>query len=186
MQINKLIEEIKAAFSEIRYPGDDNIALNKRNLEYESLKDFLGLDWRDININFIFPKHVDSLCYMTPQAFSYFVPGYMLASIENYEWIDTVPDNLVSYFTFPSQRDIQGLNSFIKQACIQDNVPITEITFDDDVSIFYGRMKYFSQRQKQEIYKFLQFLIQEHGDDFPNNEPQLAIDRYWTIFQEKI
>ena len=84
MEIESLKKEINDAFERSVYPGDQNIAINKKDLEYEHLKDFIGVNWHQISVDFIVPKHTSSLCFMTPLAFCYYMPAYMSISVENY------------------------------------------------------------------------------------------------------
>lgn len=177
----RLIIEINKAFESNVYPGNGNIAQNERDLEFESLEEFIGVDWRDITVDFIVPKHSSSLCLLTPSAFAYYVPTYMLASIKDYDNSDVIPNNLVGYFTVPCQEDIDELLSDLGKVGI---APKSLINYDVDemASLFYERVSFFSKEQRHAIYEYLLFLKENHSADFPHNEPKRAIDRHWNRY----
>lgn len=182
MEKESVKKEINDAFERSVYPGDQNIAINKKDLEYEHLKDFIGVNWHQITVDFIVPKHTSSLCFMTPLAFCYYMPAYMSISVENYVESDIVPDNLVHALTIRTQCDLDKLNT-IKEHLGANNSSLGDV--DEEVVWFYERINNFTHRQKNTICKYLLFLIQEHSADYPDNAPQIAIDRYWKFFMEK-
>ena len=185
MCMNKtlLINLITEAFKDTPYPGNNNIAIHERDLEFESLDEFIGLDWRDITVNFLSPKHTSSLCFMTPVAYLYYLPAYMLASIEDYEESDLIPDNLVSDFTLPKQQELDELSAFIYNIT-QNEKDITRFNIDEEKAWFTERTNSFSDEQKNAIYQYLKYLNDEHAEDYPDNEPQVAIDRYWKNYSD--
>jgi len=88
-------ELIESAFADVPYPGDNSIALHQDCFECEELRVYLrGKTWRDLS----FPKLHDfhaSLPHLTPEAFHYFLPGYMLAAITHWEEVDMIPYSIV-------------------------------------------------------------------------------------------
>lgn len=175
-------KEIKKVFECTVYPGDGNIATDAKYLSFESLKDFIGKKWQEITLSFLVPKHVDSLGFMTPFAFAYYLPAYMLATIQHYDRADLIPDNLVAAFTVPSSEDMNELLDALKG--IVDEAPPSLVTYDIDEATkrFYEIVSLFSDEQKQVIYDFLVYLAEQHGDDFCSDEPQRAISRYWNRY----
>jgi hypothetical protein len=107
---DEMIQEIDKAFKDTPYPGDDRIVTAYRDYEDESLSDFVGKDWRDTGIDLLCPascpnKHSSSLCFMTPEAFVYYLPAYMTVSVSHYEELDLLPNNVIYGLTPSSLGD---------------------------------------------------------------------------------
>lgn len=101
-------------------------------------------------------------------------------------------DNTVFDLTLPVEADslnklniIQNSNSPLSD---ENQDMISQILIDElsystqKVHRFIERMSGFNQQQGQAIRYFLEYLNFEKQDDFLNNEPQVAIERYWFIF----
>jgi hypothetical protein len=92
----KTRELIEKAFADIPYPGDDNIADHQDCPECDEVRAFFrGKSWRDLKFPELHDFH-GSLPLLTDQAFLYFLPGYMLACLENWDQIDNVPFSIMT------------------------------------------------------------------------------------------
>jgi rubrerythrin len=96
-----LKETIKKAFADVPYPGDNNItrcpyhcAECRRVAEF-----FKGKDWNGQPAEELRGNHV-ALSLFTPEAFHYFLPGYMLVSLDTYEKGDVIPDAIRFHFEY--------------------------------------------------------------------------------------
>jgi len=96
-----LKESIAAAFAEVPYPGDDNIircpyncAECQRIADYFKGKTFLGHTAEDLR------NHHVALALFTADAFRYFLPAFMLASLDSYEKGDVLPDAIRFHFEY--------------------------------------------------------------------------------------
>jgi hypothetical protein len=76
-----LIAEIKAAFSNIEYPGDENIIPSANELEREVVE-YLKLASRQGYSEEKLRIFHDDLGILTPESFRYFLPAYLLAELE--------------------------------------------------------------------------------------------------------
>jgi hypothetical protein len=198
-----LVKKIYEVFQGNKYPGDDNIATKQIDYDLESLSDFVGMDWRDIDVNFLCPpsrinKHSDSLCFMTPAAYAYFFPAYMVVSITDYKRSDQLPDNLIYHLTLPLREDDERDLKFYNDRLDDDNIDMEEKELMEELKaeclasdgseceqmrqFFMGRASQFSAAQSAVIKQFLEYMQKRHGGDFLHNEPQVAIDRYWGKF----
>lgn len=98
-------ELIEAAFAEVPYPGDDNIALHENCLECDDLRAYLrGKSWRDLKFPELRSFH-ESLPLLTPVAFRYFLPGYMLASLSDFEHADMIPYSIIRLGGYATDTD---------------------------------------------------------------------------------
>jgi hypothetical protein len=90
-----LKEKILAAFEGVPHPGDDNIAsVDTRHPEYRRYAVyFKGKQWN--TIDFVEAREMHgALNAFTPEAFHYFLPAFMLASLESYDLYDLIPESI--------------------------------------------------------------------------------------------
>jgi hypothetical protein len=77
-----LIQEIENAFADVTYPGDDKLV---KSLEYyDNLKvviDFKGKHWKEISQESLL-KHRFDLSRFTPEAFRFYLPAYLIGSLQ--------------------------------------------------------------------------------------------------------
>ncbi|HWY78086.1 MAG TPA: DUF6714 family protein [Verrucomicrobiae bacterium] len=92
---------IQSAFAEVPYPGDGNIthcpyncAECRRIAEY-----FKGRDSTGHAVDALRKHHV-ALSLFTPEAFHYFLPAFMLVSLDSYEKGDVIPDAIRFHFEY--------------------------------------------------------------------------------------
>ena len=79
MEKTELQAAIRAAFENVPYPGDQNICPPSSRDDGEGVTELLrGKDWRSL------PSKLPALCmwWMTPEAAHYYLPAYLLGSIE--------------------------------------------------------------------------------------------------------
>ncbi len=76
----QLVQNIKEAFSPREYPGDDCLLLPGDDEGEGQL--FFGKDWRELTYEQLELRTFVLLCF-TPDAFCYFLPAYLIASVEN-------------------------------------------------------------------------------------------------------
>jgi hypothetical protein len=102
-----LKQAIEAAFANVTYPGDNNIthcpygcSECRRVAEY-----FKGRTWTEHDLAELRAHHV-ALTLFTPEAFHYFLPAFMLASMDAYEKGDVIPDAIRFHFEY--SHEVQG------------------------------------------------------------------------------
>jgi hypothetical protein len=104
MSLKQAIEE---AFAGVPYPGDTNITRCpynctecRRVAEFFKGKTQTGYKLEELRVN-----HV-SLTLFTPEAFHYFLPAFMVISLDSYEKGDVIPDAIRFHFEYSAE--IQG------------------------------------------------------------------------------
>jgi hypothetical protein len=102
-----LKEMIQEAFAGVAYPGDENITRCPYNCaECRRIADyFKGKEWAGQDVEEMRKHHV-ALSLFTPEAFHYFLPAFMLASIDSYEKGDVIPDAIRFHFEYA--QEIRG------------------------------------------------------------------------------
>lgn len=94
---HELIAHIEAAFADARVPAADNISQPTYDDEGTSAY-FRGKTWRGHSARQL--RSLDfALTVMTPEAFAYFLPAFMIADIESPIEADTIPESLLFNLT---------------------------------------------------------------------------------------
>ncbi|MEA5514770.1 DUF6714 family protein [Nodularia sp. UHCC 0506] len=154
--IENLIREIEGAFSTSQYPRDDQLVYDNsgNHLECEEIaRDFRGKDWKTIPLETL-RYNADSLLFFTPQAYRFYLPAYLLASIQFYREADIITNNVVYSLTAPEEQGFE-------------------------MKRFLLRVSFFSLTQKSAIRSFLKFLLTKHSGNFPLGDINTAIERFW-------
>jgi len=96
-----LKEKIAAAFADVPPPADENIThCPYQCFECTAVAGFFkGKRWQDISMADARHYH-GALNVFTPEAFQYFVPAFMGASIEAYDKHDIIPDSIRYHLEF--------------------------------------------------------------------------------------
>lgn len=189
-----VLEKIASSFEKMPYPGDLNIVYDNSGYHLECVEIqniFANKHWNELTLETLLAQN-SALAFMTPQAFRFYLPAYLSIVIREFEEADVLIDNTVFDLTLPVEADslnklniIQNSNSPLSD---ENQDMISQILIDElsystqKVHRFIERMSGFNQQQGQAIRYFLEYLNFEKQDDFLNNEPQVAIERYWFIF----
>jgi hypothetical protein len=104
MSLKQTIEE---AFASVVYPGDNNITHCPYNCtECQRVAAyFKGKLWTGHSTEELRTQHV-ALTLFTPEAFQYFLPAFMLVSLDSYEKGDVIPDAIRFHFEY--SQEAQG------------------------------------------------------------------------------
>jgi hypothetical protein len=151
-----LIQAIREAFSMAAYPGDDLLVYDTSGAHLECIQvaeAFRGRHWPDVSVDQLL-NQPDSLFFFTPEAYRYYLPAFMIAAVQSYVDMDIVVINLVHTLIPPAEGQ--------------------------DRNRFEARMQGLNARQRSAVRQFLEFLISAHGQDFPRNDLQLALETYWA------
>lgn len=136
---------IGEAFRNVPYPGDDKIGYadsHTGTTNAETVKKiFKGKHWRDIlkKSNRWFSSHYWVFSSLTPSAYHFFLPAFMIKSVTDEDDIDLVPDWIVYNFLPPSQK------------CYKNLMPM-----------YVNRMAKFNLEQKKALITFLRYLKGKH------------------------
>ena len=104
MKNNTLIEKIREAFKDTKYPGDEKIVTNfdTYDLTQEMWQAFKSKHWRDITADQVEDWRLD-LGNFTAQGFYFYLPAFLIAALDEED-----PKDVGSYLIFsfdPSRRD---------------------------------------------------------------------------------
>ena len=90
-----LISEIKVAFSTVKRPKEDLFISHEQ--EEGEREYFFEKKWQDCKANEL-SYHSSALFLFTPEAHTYFLPAFMIQSIEHPKEADQIPDYLLYHF----------------------------------------------------------------------------------------
>jgi len=160
-RLQRLKDEIEGAFRDMPYPGDDNIAANKRDECEEGLAAFKGKHWKDITFEFLVPNLKSSATFFTPEAYRFYLPAYLMVVAEYYFESDALSVNIIKDLVLPDE----GKYEKWKRNCDE----------------FYERFEPLNTEQKRAIKSFLEFTIDMYmyRDATLCNDNILALERYW-------
>lgn len=151
-----LVQQIIAAFSERRYPGDGHLVYDTsgQHLECDQIaRAFEGKHWNSLSPSFIF-SHNSALSFFSPEAFRYYLPAFLLAAITDIDAADIAVDSTISNLTVPDDANL--------------------------LASFWENISGLTESEKKAIQAFLEFMRDVHGNDYPRWGPQEALRRYWA------
>lgn len=135
--------KIERAYGEVPYPGDDRL-VEGFSLEASEIADFLkGRRWQDLQPEELL-RNRQSLFFMTPEAIRFYLPAYLRTSVLHYEKADTIPGSIMFLLrpTAPNDSDAEKR--------------------------FRARFGSLNKQQCEAIRAFLEYIHDEHAEDFPN------------------
>jgi hypothetical protein len=134
-----------------------------------------------------------NLWMLAPDTFRYFLPAFLEAGLEHYGLLANFVAELITALTEPTLEDIQQSLDDLSQ--IPDGMGLAPDTLRDlrrqqlewynsglPVESFRARVNGLSTAEGAAILAFLERIRDAHGEDFPFDEPQLAIDRLWANY----
>jgi hypothetical protein len=150
--------EIRRAFADVSYPGDDNIVeksiiqgFEVEDPEREELAAVLrGKSWKDVGADFV-RYHYYGLALLTQEGQRYYLPAYMLAALED-SGESLYVDFIVYHLQIPNEPELRELH--------------------------LRNFEAFQSAEKQAIRMFLEYL-EAAGDSGLRKDATKALDDYW-------
>jgi len=189
MKKTELIEIINKAFQEIPYPDEDIVDDIASMGAVEMRKAFQNKNWQELKDVFLFTFRNELSCFSN-KGFQYFLPAFMIFMIKKFKKTDTLIDNLVDILTLPEEKDIDKLEKDIDKFDLFKGINLDPNQYiqhrrthlGNDVNLFHEKMAVFTKEQASAIRLFLTFLHENYKDEYLNDEPLVAINRYWYQF----
>jgi hypothetical protein len=110
----EMVQEITAAFANIEYPEGNSIFISEAGHYFdieEAIDDLSAKSWSDIPLKTLMDNR-NRLSFLTPPAYCFFLPAYLIAAIEHPKEVDVLLDNVIESLTPPNQLayEKRGLN----------------------------------------------------------------------------
>jgi hypothetical protein len=122
---------------------------------------------------------------MTPEAFAWFLPAYMIMSITLYAETDTLTTTLVTCLTPPDDADAAQFAALVEDmravGVEVDEAPDSGREDAGLLELFMERTAALTQNEKEAVRAYLEYMDAMHGADFPVFGPKQALDRYWRM-----
>jgi hypothetical protein len=97
-QISRLVQEVRAAFSDVPYPGDDRITGSCYPWD-EGVSDYFRGKGQDGHRVEVLREHVAALSFFLPEAYHYYLPAFVIAELEDPETADIICDSIFYDFS---------------------------------------------------------------------------------------
>ncbi len=116
----ELAQQVEMAFSDVPYPGDDNIVTHPNTSLASHLPALLtGKHWKDVPLEFIIQENL-SLPLFTPAGFRFYLPAFLRATLLYPDQVDILPSNIFSSLTPPDeeinlQNFLNRVNGFTRE-----------------------------------------------------------------------
>lgn len=135
-----------------------------------------------------------NLWKLAPEAFLYFLPAFLHASLERYESVSVFTSELVGALTEPSRADVEetferlgkGPPGIGLPAEMTELLRKQQLEFADSgaaEAIFHERFDGLTHDEGAAILAFFTALEKAHDADFPFQELQTAVDRRWARYR---
>lgn len=128
-----------------------------------------------------------ALAFMTPEAFVWFLPAYMVVSVLLYSESDTLTSTLISCLTPPDEADSRQFETLVEDTraldpdlLLEEPRPVSLGADDELLEHFTERATRLNVAEKAAVRDYLEYIDAEHGGDFPVFGPRQALDRYWA------
>jgi hypothetical protein len=190
MENNELIKIIKEAFISEEYPGDNNLAYSDNGcFDVEEIKqNFTGKLWHALDKDFLL-KNRESIYFFSKAAFKYYIPAFMLATIQYYDDMDDLPDRIIGVFLLPEKEDIIEMSKKLKSFPQIEGIKTINYgeydayiktslqSFEETREYFFEKANEFNKGQRNAIKMYLEYM-EKYQDDL-YNDPKVALERYW-------
>jgi hypothetical protein len=214
-KIAEIIAQIHSGFADTPYPSDDEPEqesdIREQLMDHGSIFDeqsryrlaFRGLDWRTLHPQFL-AIHYSGLIWLSDEAFRYFLPAYLIASIHDDEsvWVGSNADPVFHLTCYFHQEiwDEAIWNEKIEK--IRNGTEIEKTTFTKKERKAYlnrsreeeleehridsmKRFAVFAKLEREAIIAYLQYWLHKsekvhpYKDDSYSVRIKAALDNYW-------
>ena len=156
----KVVQQICIAFADTRYPGDRNLVYDNSDyhLACKAVRGrFLEKTWKGVDTTLMKAAWGGDLSFLSPEAFRYFLPGFMIATLTTANREQRCDETLLFHIA-PRETDD------------------TQLIRGD-----FARIDGFTLEQRDAIRAFLHVFRDEYAD-LPDPDVDLAI-RFWESIE---
>jgi hypothetical protein len=136
-----------------------------------------------------------NLWMLSAQAFRYFLPAFLHAALDAYSSVSVFASELIGALTVPLRESVSGAIDRLGEASPEIGLPkdTAEVLreqqlewFDSGTptAAFRHRFEELTTTEGATVLDFLQAFQRTHGQDFPFDELQTAIEHYWSRFRQ--
>ena len=187
MKKNDVLLMINSSFRKRTLPKNyvvffsDSQDFNKKLLEnYVNQMEWYELPSGDII------KNREALAYMNPKAFAWFLPAFIITSMEKYKVSDTLTHSIITCLTPPDKIDAllfkEQLNEMRKTEQYFEETDSAASFGENDLllNLFEERSNELNALEKAAVRDYLLYIHVNYRNDFPVFGPLQALERYWA------
>jgi len=183
----RIAQRIVDAFRPRDLPGGDPIFLSTSyEVDTQTLERLARQgSWIDLGHEVLCENPL-ALAFMTPDAFAWFLPAYLLVSVIGYSE-SGLTSTIITCLTPPDEADSVRFQTLVDETAeldqdllVEEPQPVSLGTDDKLVELFTERFASLSLDQKAAVRDYLEYIDAAHGEDFPVFGPKQALDRYWA------
>jgi len=180
--IAALLGELEAAFGDLPVPPDDQIVYDNSgdHLECNQIRAKLrGRHWRDLSSDDL-AGEADSLGFLTPEAFRFFLPASITVSLIDPERADLIPNVILWSLAKPALSEFWSRRGeSILEGAEAHGIPkglLSELAAAATAGGHHGdearerRLEMLSTEQKRAVRNFISFLRRHRSGEFPYGE----------------
>jgi uncharacterized protein DUF6714 len=178
-EIALLIRQIDEAFGNLVVPPEDRLVYDNSgyHLECNEIRSkFRGRHWQDLSVGDLL-QEPDALSFFTNEAFRYFLPAFIKASLLDPERADRLPNAVLlslarpDYSKFWRERK-EALFDTARARGIPEQVvlELAPRNFPEIDALCWARVRTLNEDQKEVIKNFVSFLQDYRPDYFPPEE----------------
>ncbi len=186
----KTIQLITDAFEHRKLQENAQIFLSHSpEVDTEIIEDLVRRDtWTNFPHQIVCDNSI-ALAFMTPEAFAWFLPIYMIISLNLYDETDTLTTTLITCLTPPNdaetaefERLMKEIQSFDPDLFEDEEEEYENALGTDDqlLQLFNERTASLTHQEKAAVKNYLEYVNITHGLDFPISGPKEALNLYWT------
>jgi hypothetical protein len=188
-----LLAEVASAFQSEPYPGNEHIVHDNSDYDLEALgikESFRVYTWQTLSDSLMLYEQ-SCLGFLSRHGFKYYLPSFLQFAVRSYAEAAMIPDNIILSLTLPTEVDVTLSAYRVKLYQLDKDMPKVDWNdihqnrlqhLNEEVHRFITHASQFNPAQGRAILHFLEYMRDEYGGDFFNNEPQVAIERYWFQF----
>ena len=184
----RIVQRIVDAFGPRTLPERDPIFLSHSSeVDMRTIERLAGRSrWMELPHDVLCANPL-ALAFMTPDAFAWFLPAYLVVSVTRYAESDTLTSTLLTCLTPPDEADARQFEALVQETrALDPDVLVDEprpdsLDADDDLlEHFMERAARLNPHEKAAVRDYLEYIDAAHGEDFPVFGPQQALERYWA------
>lgn len=185
LEAERLAQDIREAFGHLSPPLPSATAYDASgyHLECSQVAAKLGgRRWQDLGASDL-EGEADALSFLSAEGFRYYLPAFMMVTLQDPSSADLIPHGILSSFGVPEgaecwQDVLSRLSSdgpqrpriplSVARELVPSTIPQAEAWRADRLALLTGE-------QKHVIGRFFQFLHRHHGDEFTSEEIAAAL-----------
>jgi hypothetical protein len=183
------------AFAGRPHPGADVVRDENRESAARLREILADKTASEISVDDVNALFEGNLWLLTPEAFLHYLPALMYLALTQYKSVSVFASELVGVLTKPERRDVEESLERLEQlppgltlsnpmvAAALRKQQLEWFDSGTPTAAFEERFGDLTEAEGAAILAFLEAFRDQHGEDFPFDELDTAIDRHWARYR---